>query len=75
MYPNVLPPGGYVQVLQGQPVAGMPGRTAQYASAFGAPQEIPMNDQEIEEWKTHIPALNRVTPDFRVVAAAQNRRP
>ena len=75
MYPNALPPSGYVQVLQGQPVAGMPGQTAQYASAFGVPQEIPMKEEELEDWKTNIPALNRVTPEFRMVAAAQSRRP
>jgi len=75
MYPNVMPQGGFVQILPGQPIAGMPGQAAQYTSAFETPQEIAMTDQEVAEWKHHIPALNRVTPAYKVVSAAQSRSP
>eukprot|EP00966_Prymnesium_polylepis_P151774 3506235-Prymnesium_polylepis.1 len=32
-----------------------------------------MNVKEIADWKTHIPALNKVTPAYKVVTAAQSR--
>eukprot|EP00966_Prymnesium_polylepis_P261644 6044059-Prymnesium_polylepis.1 len=34
-----------------------------------------MTAQQIENWKTNVPALNRVTPDFKKVASLSAKTP